>query len=256
MQNMPDFRAAPTVNRLIVVAHDKQIAVARRKKTHDLELHRVGILKLVDVDITELARVKIERVFILRKQILRADQKVVEIERVILPQVRIVLAVNVHRLFNVPFPAVARQIGVGVQPQHFRLADMELHRFEQSVLVLEPAFLERLLHDGRAFLLGINRKVCGKPRFVGKSAQHAHAHRVNGAYPHARNIANGVEPFLHFVRRLVGKGDRKHVFGIDAFFRNKIGNTRSQNARLAASRPRQHQNRALGVEHGFQLFFI
>ena len=133
---------------------------------------------------------------------------------------------------------------------------MVLHPFEQAVLILEAAFLERLLYDRRTLLFGIDRKIRRKPRLVGKRAQHAHAHGVNGANPHARDIAHGVEPFLHLVRRFVRKRDRKHVFGRNALFRHEIGNPRGQNARFSAARPRKHQHRALGIEHGLQLFLI
>ncbi len=58
MQDIFDLRAAPAVNRLVVVAYDKQISVLGSKQFYDFELHGVGILKFVDMDVTESARKK------------------------------------------------------------------------------------------------------------------------------------------------------------------------------------------------------
>ena len=64
-ENVLNFRAAPAVDGLIVIAHDKQISVHRGKTFDDLELHGVGVLELVHMHIAESARKIGERLGVL-----------------------------------------------------------------------------------------------------------------------------------------------------------------------------------------------
>ena len=83
VENILDLRPAPAVDGLVVVAHDKEVAVHARKELHDVELHGVGVLKLVDVDIAELARKVLPRFLVGREQGARLGEKVVKVERVV-----------------------------------------------------------------------------------------------------------------------------------------------------------------------------
>ena len=84
MQDVFDLRPPPAVDGLVVVAHHKEVAVHAREHLDDVELHGVGILKFVDVDIAELARKVFPRLLIGSKQRARLGEKVVKVERVVL----------------------------------------------------------------------------------------------------------------------------------------------------------------------------
>lgn len=212
-----------------------------REHLDDVELHGVGILKFVDVDIAELARKIFPRLLVGSKQRARLGEKVVKVERVVLLQVLIVLFVDLHRLFDIALRAVLRGVLRGREPQHLGVGDMPLDALQEAVL-FEVQLLEGLFDDGGALLLGIDGKVLREPPALGIHPQDAHTHGVDGAHPHPPRIGDGGKALFHLVRRLVGEGDGKDILGRHAHIPHEVGDARRQNARLAAARPREHQN--------------
>ena len=132
---------------------------------------------------------------------------------------------------------------------------MIFHRFEQF-LVVEITFLKGFFDNVIAFRFAVNGEVCADPHFRGVHAQNAYAHAVNGAHPRVGNIHNARKAFFHLVRRFVGKRDRQNRRSGYAFFFDEISNARSEHARLAATRARQHEHRAFRLQHGFDLFVV
>ena len=255
MQDVFDLRPPPAVDGLVVVAHHKEVPVHAREHLDDVELHGVGILKFVDVDIAELARKIFPRLLVGSKQRARLGEKVVKVERVVLLQVRIVLFVDLHRLFDVALRAVLRGVLRGRKPQHLGVGDMPLDALQEAVL-FEVQLLEGLFDDGGALLLGIDGKVLREPPALGIHPQDAHTHGVDGAHPHPPRIGDGGKALFHLVRRLVGEGDGKDILGRYPHIPHEVGDARRQNARLAAARPREHQNGPLRRLDGQPLFFV
>ena len=70
---------------------------------------------------------------------------------------------------------------------------------------------------------------------------------VEGAEPrgHAIHLQAAGEAFAHFRRRLVGEGQREEVAGVDAPLLDKPGHALDDDARLAASGPGKHEERAV-----------
>lgn len=62
IKDIADFRTAPAVNTLVLVADDEYVAVAFRKLSDKSILNFVGVLKLVDVDISETALIAFQNV--------------------------------------------------------------------------------------------------------------------------------------------------------------------------------------------------
>ena len=228
----------------------------RGKKPHDLVLHAVCILKLVDVDIAEFARKVFERVFIRFEKTQRLGEQVVEVERVVRLQVRLIGGVYAADLADIFYVRAPLFVIFGGKPEHLRVRDVEFRVFEQF-FVLEAAFRERLFDDVIAFRFAVNGKIFVVADAFGILAQDAHAHAVYGAYPHFfRAVNHARKALLHLVRRLVRKGDGEDRRGVNPLFFHEVGDARGQNARFAAARPREHEYRTLGVEHGFDLFGI
>ena len=60
-------------------------------------------------------------------------------------------------------------------------------------------------------------------------------------------------PLFHFPRSLIGKGHRGNMPGRHAPFLDQPGDLAGDHAGLPGARPGQHQQRAIGVMHGFLL---
>ena len=104
------------------------------------------------------------------------------------------------------------------------------------------------LAQGRAgdpFLIApvVDGKAGGIAELADVAAQDADAERMErGDFRPLLELfaQQGGGPFLHFVGRLVGEGDRQDAFGPDAVA-DQLGDAVGDHPRLAGSRPRQHQ---------------
>ena len=89
------------------------------------------------------------------------------------------------------------------------------------------------------------------------AAEHARGDRVEGAEPrHALDRAAArcwPTRSLHFARGLVGEGDGEDLAGPGLAGRDQMGEARGQRGGLAGARAGEHQDRALGRQHGLAL---
>ena len=182
-------------------------------------LHGIRVLELVDENVAELVRKEVARLLVAAEQAERANQQVVEVERVIGGQVLVVLIVDAHDVVHARNVLEARAVGVGVKTEHFGVAYVILGILQQF-FVVEVKLLEGLFDDVGALGFGVDGKVALYARLGGKLPQNAHAHRVDCAYPHARRIAeHTLKALAHFARRLVGEGYGQYALGrTQAFF--------------------------------------
>ena len=88
--------------------------------------------------------------------------------------------------------------------------------------------------------------------------QYARSERVERPGPHAlgRLPQQTRDSVSQLTRGLVGEGDRQDSVRRDASFMNEVGDSGSEDASLARSRPSQDQQRTLEVVHGFSLFLV
>ena len=86
-----DIRAAPTVNRLVVIAHNAEIPALVSQQFHEHILRIVRILIFVHHDILEALAVHIQHGRMVNKQFQRFDEKVVKIQGIERFQARFVL---------------------------------------------------------------------------------------------------------------------------------------------------------------------
>ena len=127
-QDVFDLRAPPAVDGLVVVADDEEIAVDGREALDDLELYGVGVLKLVHMDVAELARKVFARLLVLLEEGERFGEQVVEIEGVARLQVRVVLFVHLDRRVDIALEAAAQPVLFGREPEHLGVGDVPLDR--------------------------------------------------------------------------------------------------------------------------------
>ena len=82
VEDVPQIRAAPLVDRLIRIAHDAEVPVTRREAVNHQVLRTVRVLILVDHQVLELLAVSFPYQLGFLEQLHRSQQQVVEIEGV------------------------------------------------------------------------------------------------------------------------------------------------------------------------------
>ena len=89
-QNVAHVRAAEHVDALVVVAHDAEVAMLAGEMAHHQVLRPVGVLVLVDHDVFEPFLVLLEHLRVAIEQPDRPHQQIVEVERVVLLEKRVI----------------------------------------------------------------------------------------------------------------------------------------------------------------------
>ena len=82
VEEIGDFRAAPAVDALVVIADDAEIAMLAGERMDEIELGGVGVLIFVHHDVTILRAAGFEGVGMFGEQLQREENQVVEIHGV------------------------------------------------------------------------------------------------------------------------------------------------------------------------------
>ena len=218
VENVADVGAAPRVDGLVVVAHHHEVLVLAGQKARDLILGAVRVLILVDTDVAEALLVLLENVGVVAQEVIGIDKQVVEVHGIGAGQAALKLLV--HTRGNL----LRRGVGAGgevrrVEKLVFRRGDLGAHGIQGKALLVDV----QVGHDGLDKTLGIVVIVNGKRVAVAQAgavnAQHAHAHGVKRAHPHAAHapaLQEAFQALLHLTGRLVGKGNGKDLPRHDA----------------------------------------
>ena len=99
VEDVADVSAAPLIDRLVFIADNTDILRLLRDQADECELERVCVLILVDEDVAKLVVVLFSDFVHVAEQSYRLDQQIVEVERVVCMQARLVHLVNLchHR---------------------------------------------------------------------------------------------------------------------------------------------------------------
>ena len=99
IQNVAHIRAAPTVNRLIGITDDANVFVFGGKLLCQNVLRNVCILILVDGNVLETLLITLQNVGIFVEKIHGRENQIVEVQRIILPQLFLIQPVNLRDAF-------------------------------------------------------------------------------------------------------------------------------------------------------------
>ena len=99
IQNVTHVRAAPTVNRLIRISDDAKIFVFGGKLLRQNVLRDVGVLILVNGNVLETLLITLQNVGIVLKKFHGRENQIVEVQRIILPQLFLIQLVNLRDVF-------------------------------------------------------------------------------------------------------------------------------------------------------------
>ena len=258
-QDIVDLGAAPAIDRLVVIADAADILRALREEAQPEILRDVRILILVDQDVAEL-RVKIPkqiRVFLEDRDVV--DEQVAEVAGVQHLQPRLVDLVALDGLAIAEQLRLFRRHPVRRQRAVLPAVDQSREVARRPALGVEVLGLHDLLAEAH-LVIGVEDRERGlEADELGMLAQDLRRDRVERAEPaqaFARLAEQGEGALAHFAGRLVGEGHRQGLRGPGEPGRHDMGKTRRQYPRLAGARARQHQQRAIGLQHGFALLGV
>ena len=208
-QDVADFRAAPAIDRLVVVTDAADVPVFLGQKAKPEVLGGVGVLVFVDEDIAEPALVLGQHVLVVAEDRQDVEQEVAEVAGVQRQEAGLVLGVE----FGAAAVEGARVGGghlVGRQRAVLPVVDVACQHTGRPALVVDPGSLNELLQQTQ-LIVGVENGEGGfETDEFGVAAQQFHPDGVEGAKPgHAFDRLAQVrgDAGLHLARGLVGEGD-------------------------------------------------
>ncbi len=249
-QNISDLRAAPAVDRLVVVADAAYIARPLRQQPEPLILRNVGVLIFIDKDIFETAVVisqnlRVLRVFQNRNHV---QQQIPEVAGIHALEPFLITAVEQKQFTLGHFPGIVHRDLCGCQAAIFPAINIMDDRFGRPFFGVDIFAFHDLLQKAQ-LIVGIeNREIARKPDKPRMYAQHPRRQRVKRAEPpafHRLATEKPADAVLHFLCRLVGEGDGKNLRRVCLAAMKKMREPRRQNPRLARPCARQHQHGAV-----------
>lgn len=249
-QDVIDLRAAPAIDRLVVVTDAAQVLRARlpalRQQPQPEILGDIGVLILVHQHVAETTLILGEDFRVLPPKAQRLQQQIAEIGGV--ERLQPLLIGSVKRAAapvgeGGSFPGrhlVGREAPVlpAVNP------DRELA--SRPALLVDVGGLDHLLHQADLVIHIEDREIRFQADELRVTAQDFGADRVERAEPgHAfrHGAQQSPDPFLHLTGGLVGEGHRENVGRPGAPGGDEMGDARGEHARLAGTGAGKHEQR-------------
>ena len=268
-QDVGDGRPSPAIDGLVVVGHDRHVAVPGGQPLHQLELRVVRILELVHQDVLEPPLVDVEHVGPLEQQPQGEDDLIAEVDVALAGHQLLVLRVRGGELHLALGPiAPVRVIGRGGRRVTQPLRTLPIV-FGRDVLVLAPADErdDRLQMSGRiperavAGQRQLEEPVAQEDDLLG-ATQHAEIvletdlQRVAPQQAVAEGVKGGdldvgvpvghelVDALFHLGGGLVGERQREDLFRASAALGDQPGDAAGDDGGLAGAGPGHDEQRA------------
>ena len=258
VEDVADVGAAPAVDRLVVVADDRQVAVLRGQRPDPEVLRPVRVLVLVDVEVAPAILVAGEDVRRLVEQADRLEQEVVEVERAdLLEPLDVALREPGDHLLVV----VDGVLGEERRVEHLvlRAADRAEHgrrpelAGQRHVLLAEDRLHERLLVVGV-----VDDEAAADPDRLAVAPEDPGAERVERARLDvaARLADERDDPLAQLAGGPVRERHREDLPRPDALDADEVRDAVGEDARLAAAGAGEDEERAIGRRDGPRLLRI
>ncbi len=254
VEDVADVRAPPCVDRLVGIADDAEIAVARRELADQPVLHAVRVLVFVDEHVGVLTAVVLEHPRMRSEEFRGEQQQVSEVERLGVGELALILRVEPRDLLLVEILRLARR-GGRKQPGVLPLVDLPPDPARVVDLRIEALRLEHFLDHAQRVRIVVDHESATAREMADVPAQDPHADRVEGA---DRDVARDrtqelLDALLHLARGLVREGHGQDLVRRNPAHPDQIGDPRRQHARLAGARAGEHQQGPLGRLDGLAL---
>ena len=148
-QDVFDIRAAPGVDRLIVVADTAQIAVGLSDEPEKQILDDIRVLVLVDQDVTEAPAEGVEDVGVLAQETQRLEQQIAEIRRVERFQPRLITLIQRGAFAAGEARGLARRHALRIDAAIFPSIDQICQRSRGPAFVVQIFRLQELLEQAQ-----------------------------------------------------------------------------------------------------------
>ena len=248
VEDVADVGGPEAVDRLVLVADHHQVAVLLGEQLQHPVLGVVGVLVLVDEDVTEGAPPALADVLEELQHVDRADQQVVEVHRVGLEHP---LLVEREDFGDDLLEAADHHFAVagGVDQLVLGAGDLPLDGARRVAFRVDPELGQAAFDHPQRVALVVDREALGVAEPLGVDAQHPRAGGVEGGHPHRPHRAADqvADPLAHLGRRLVGEGDREDLPGAGLAGRQQVGDPVGEDAGLAGAGAGQDQQRPVGV---------
>ncbi len=252
------LRAAPGIDRLIVVADAANVAVCLRQQPQPQILHQVGVLVLIDQNVTERAVILRQHIRLSAQNLRHVQQQIAEIRRVHRGQPRLIGGIHLTRPPGGEIGVLGRRDPRRRQPAILPALDQPHHCRRRPTLRVDALRFHHLLQQPKLVVSVQDGEARRQRDKFGMSAQHPRAQRVEGAEPQPldRPRQDGADPFAHLASRLVGERHRQHLAGESAAGQQDMREPRGQHPRLAGAGAGQHQHRPVNGLDGRALFGV
>ncbi len=219
VEDVAHVRAAPAVDRLVVVAHDAEVTLRTDDRLEQPILNVVGILKLVDEEEGEAPLELGSDPLVRLEHTHRAVEQVCKIHRLGGPHSLVVEGVD---LGDLVLEEVAWLVLVSAETVLLGVVDPPLNRPGGELLGVEPEVSEAPGDHGLLVAVVVDDEVSRELGVLGVGAQELRARRVKGADPGAAEPLTEElpHPRSHLARGLVREGHgedvpRSHALGTD-----------------------------------------
>ena len=243
-------RAAPSVNRLVIVADAGETRFAAAEQAQQFVLRAAGVLVLIHQHMAQEFLPLLTHGIVLAQQLEGQIDQVVKIHTLVGQQALLVAPHQQRDLHQIGIPRAGGLGAVTVQAFALPAADLPLPT-ARFVIVGRAT---RVFQNGQNIVAGQNRKILLQAQRRAIFAQQLHAQSVKGANQHfARSAADQLARALaHLGSGFVGKGDGGDALGLQTVL-DKESDFLRDDAGFTRARARDHQAGALGVMNGFEL---
>ncbi len=248
-------RAAEGVDRLVVVTDGEDAVSGAGQQLEPAVLKAVRVLELVDQDVLEATAVVLAQGLVARKKLVRAQQKLREIDHAFALALLVVGGIHLDQ----PARDLVVRLGILRAPTLVLVPRDEPRSLARRIaLLVEVHALHDALHHRELVLRIEDLEELRQPGIPVMHAQHPIAEAMERAHPHAARVdrQHRRDAGEHLARGLVRERDREepvrtHLPGLD-----EPRDARREHARLAAARAGENQRGLRRQGDGFELFGV
>ena len=239
LKNVANIRTAPTINRLIRIARNREVLDSVIEQPDQFILSQVSILILVDHHVSTFAVKRLTDLWRIGQQIDRVQQEIIEVHSVGHSQELLVLGVDffddrIKRMPG-PRPKIGRR-----DAATFNVTDLVDQHIGRVVPQVDFCVGNRLLHHFLGIAHVVDCEVRLQPNQRRMLAQQSRAKPVKRSSPRPTIRHQTFEPSPHLIGGFVGKRQRedvvrRHTVG------NNVGDPMRDDTRLSTARASKNQ---------------
>ncbi len=209
-------RAAPTINRLVLVAHHAEVLFWAGKQPKKLVLHPVRVLVFVDVNVLESRLPLFANCWGIPQQLHGAKEEIIEIESVALTQQLFVSGENIGHTAAIFVDGFASHL-LRALSVIFRVADAAQNIARRQCVIIDFQIRHNKLHRSELVVIVVNGKITRQAGIGGFASEEPSAKRMKCRQPRLRGRNACAQQQIgdaiaHLLRGLIRKRDREYRF--------------------------------------------